>query len=1022
MDRLKILTLLNPKQLMRCISCFGLVVMLSFVSTSALSQSSQIQGPRDNAQLYSGVVYGPIDQSDTLWRIASRYKRDERFSVYQTMQAIFELNPQAFENGNFNTMVNGATLQMPSDRYIARMDAQQARLKAERDERIVRRSRGSSDKGTSASQGSQNLKPDIPLVNQNDLSKTQQQLQSQLNALRNQQTQQFELLKNEVVASINSVQSLLEQNTKLNDQLRQIDENNRKLTETVENELQSQIDQQVQQINELIAMARESEQRRLEQEQASILSMLSSPLALIILMSLFTLLVIIGLAVFLLRRSSNVPVQPPVDNQAAPKDIVDDDLVIGEMSEQIDSDSDDLLAALSEENNIEDDDILSDELADEDALESLTDMDLNDALDGLDDDMLVPDSPISADDLSLDDLDDLDGIEDEISLDGEDELGRQAQLDGASKSSGETNPTETPEGIDLDTNGDIDKQTLDQIEEQIEQKDESITQLTDELMSELDEDSASATDGKDGSSEDGDVFDNMDQLLAELEEQNGDTAELDALLDSLDDEDGDLSELDNLFDESDDSDLEAQENEQDTNPEYETTSAAALETADQVASDELQQDQVSVLADELLDELEQENSETEQLDELLDSIDETDSLLSTEPADDLAEVLAQDFDTHLDSDLEQTVDVQAELGENTELESPESEDPLSDIPSFTNAVEEQASEDGLGAIGFGENDNNNSADVASDHATSEISEDTEKESTPANVTETAYQPEIEKSQRAIAADAENSLDALIDDENDEDVLSSLPDLDNWLDDQDTPREDIVATVDNQEFDTKKADPTDLSALEIDPTPHTVSEDDPLLDTSSLLDESEQDEVELINNLDKLDFDDLLEDIERNEGPANAVVPDNELEQGKSDKQNQADHNELSAAGLDIEALMNEPSDQSDSLNARPNDDYLEVDKLLQESEATPALSDEDLVLDLDSSLDKLSINDNLQQFSETDTNVVDESDQASNLDLAQVYFDMEDFDGAKSLLSDVLKKGNIEQRMEAQSLLDKLPK
>ncbi|MFT6269683.1 MAG: pilus assembly protein FimV, partial [Alphaproteobacteria bacterium] len=212
---------------------------------------SQIQGPRDNTQVYSGVVYGPIDQNDTLWRIASRYKQDARFTVYQTMLAIYELNQQAFENGNFNTMVDGATLQLPSDRYIARIDPLSARAKADQDDRALGRGSSAQNEAvqtdTSGGENStpvsaDNLKPEIPLVNQEDLSKTSAQLQSQLNGLRQQQQQQFQQLKNQVAASISSVEVLLDENKKLNEQLLRIDENNRKVTEEVETELQTQID------------------------------------------------------------------------------------------------------------------------------------------------------------------------------------------------------------------------------------------------------------------------------------------------------------------------------------------------------------------------------------------------------------------------------------------------------------------------------------------------------------------------------------------------------------------------------------------------------------------------------------------------------------------------------------------------------------------------------------------------------------------------------------------------------------
>lgn len=46
--------------------------------------------------------------------------------------------------------------------------------------------------------------------------------------------------------------------------------------------------------------------------------------------------------------------------------------------------------------------------------------------------------------------------------------------------------------------------------------------------------------------------------------------------------------------------------------------------------------------------------------------------------------------------------------------------------------------------------------------------------------------------------------------------------------------------------------------------------------------------------------------------------------------------------------------------------------------------------------------------------------QASNLDLAQVYIDMEDIEAATEALEEVLKKGNDKQKTEARALLKQL--
>ena len=107
-----------------------LVLLLTIVAQSpsvdAQEQRAQIKGPKDSTDQYSGTVYGPIDSNDTLWRIANRYRQNQNLSVYQVMVGIQELNPDAFENGNLNLLVNGAMLRLPSERYITRIDAELA--------------------------------------------------------------------------------------------------------------------------------------------------------------------------------------------------------------------------------------------------------------------------------------------------------------------------------------------------------------------------------------------------------------------------------------------------------------------------------------------------------------------------------------------------------------------------------------------------------------------------------------------------------------------------------------------------------------------------------------------------------------------------------------------------------------------------------------------------------------------------------------------------------------------------------
>jgi pilus assembly protein FimV len=82
---------------------------------------------------YSTTVGGDVvvQRGDTLWGIASRMRPDSRLSVNQTMLAIFEANPAAFE-GNINRLRAGASLRMPSADDIFRIDRAEAFREAER--------------------------------------------------------------------------------------------------------------------------------------------------------------------------------------------------------------------------------------------------------------------------------------------------------------------------------------------------------------------------------------------------------------------------------------------------------------------------------------------------------------------------------------------------------------------------------------------------------------------------------------------------------------------------------------------------------------------------------------------------------------------------------------------------------------------------------------------------------------------------------------------------------------------------
>lgn len=70
--------------------------------------------------------YGPVGAGDTLWGVAQSV-RPEGAGVYQTMMALREANPQAFVDGNINSLRRGAVLEVPEAGAITARSPAEAR-------------------------------------------------------------------------------------------------------------------------------------------------------------------------------------------------------------------------------------------------------------------------------------------------------------------------------------------------------------------------------------------------------------------------------------------------------------------------------------------------------------------------------------------------------------------------------------------------------------------------------------------------------------------------------------------------------------------------------------------------------------------------------------------------------------------------------------------------------------------------------------------------------------------------------
>ena len=83
-------------------------------SATPQAQPAPGTGTSDVTPASSGVEYGPIRKSETLWSIAARMRPDKSVSVQRMMLAILQANPDAFEISNINALNAGTILRIPT--------------------------------------------------------------------------------------------------------------------------------------------------------------------------------------------------------------------------------------------------------------------------------------------------------------------------------------------------------------------------------------------------------------------------------------------------------------------------------------------------------------------------------------------------------------------------------------------------------------------------------------------------------------------------------------------------------------------------------------------------------------------------------------------------------------------------------------------------------------------------------------------------------------------------------------------
>jgi pilus assembly protein FimV len=327
-----------------------IVLILVTAIPAANSQQGNLRGPKSatpkyfepQQQFQGGIrssIYGPIISSDTLWQISQNYSPNSSLSVYQVMQAIFELNPDAFEQQNINLLKNGSMLTMPSENYISGINRKQAQQKSELDSQNL--------------QTKTSKQPPLQTKNTTSLDQTRELIDKKLLAIDESQNRQFLAIREQFSESITSVQNILDENKRLFERL---DKVNADIDDMRSEEQQKslQMNQMGKSIEKLLDKSRQDDAKKAAQLAQKNTSWLDSPIIIILLFTLPVLLALTAFAYWMIKRKSLAVLKPEK------ADI--DDFSLDPISAEMDDLSDALSAELSGEGNDDSEDINEDVL------------------------------------------------------------------------------------------------------------------------------------------------------------------------------------------------------------------------------------------------------------------------------------------------------------------------------------------------------------------------------------------------------------------------------------------------------------------------------------------------------------------------------------------------------------------------------------------------------------------------------------------------------------------------------------
>ena len=269
---------------------------VNFMTAAWAESTARLRGPKE-FDTPAVTRLGPLSAQDTLWRLAEQARPDKRVNMYQMMFALYQNNPDAFLDDNFNHLKPGAFLEVPGIRDILAVDPAMAQRKSENDDRIW------AEKIRKAAQ----QKPEDHSAKQVDIAKAQQEITDELNRVEAQQTEQMSDLRDRLGSSMANVETIVQENTALKKQLDTVVTQLSGVKQQLDkdSEIQTQLQQLLAQQSEMLEQQRE--QIRKQQEGFNFAetwqNLANSPAGWILAAALPAAMILLGV-VFLIRRKS----------------------------------------------------------------------------------------------------------------------------------------------------------------------------------------------------------------------------------------------------------------------------------------------------------------------------------------------------------------------------------------------------------------------------------------------------------------------------------------------------------------------------------------------------------------------------------------------------------------------------------------------------------------------------------------------------------------------------------------------